>query len=154
MRQRPERVPAACYVARMQSSFCAAARAALLVWFSVLAWDAQAADSGAADSEAVAARGGAARVGGLWCGAGLLADFSLDIVQRYHDVEGKLVRKGRVREITGRVEGSMLRTDPQRNETMELQALGDELRVTGGTGLLALARGQSFTRASGGSCSR
>lgn len=112
-----------------------------------------AADSAPAD-EAVAARGAPARVGGLWCGAGLLGDFSLEIVQRHREVTGKLVRKGRVREITGHVEGSMLRTDPQRNESLELQALGDELLIAAGTGPLALLRGQSFRRASDGSCSR
>jgi hypothetical protein len=83
-----------------------------------------------------------------------LGDFSLDIAQRLHDFEARLVRKGRVREITGHIEGTRIRTDPQRNETLELEALGDQLRITGGTGPLALARGQSFTRASGGSCDR
>ena len=43
---------------------------------------------------------------------------------------------------------------PQRNETMELLAQGDQLRIVAATGLLGLARGQSFTRAVGGSCSR
>jgi hypothetical protein len=127
--------------------------AALLLAMAGLAGLTFAADSAPAD-EAVAARGTPARVGGLWCGAGLLGDFSLEIVQRHRDVTGKLVRKGRVREITGHVEGSMLRTDPQRNESLELQALGDELLIAAGTGPLALLRGQSFRRASDGSCSR
>jgi hypothetical protein len=98
-------------------------------------------------------RQGATMVGGLWCGAGLLREFTLEIAQQYHEVEGRLIRKGRVREITGRVEGAMLKTDPQRNETMELLAQGNELRITAATGVLALARGQFFTRAVGGSCS-
>jgi len=100
----------------------------------------------------VAARGMPMKVGGLWCGAGLLREFSLDIAQRFDLVEARLVRKGRVRQITGRIDGSMIRADPQRNHTLELQALGNELRIIDGTGALALARGQSFTRASGGSC--
>jgi hypothetical protein len=129
-------------------------RAALLLALTGVAFAAQAADSTIPDEPAVAARGKPASVGGLWCGVGLLNEFTLEIAQRYHEFEAKLVRKGRVREITGRIEGSMVRTDPQRNETLELQALGDQLRITGGTGPLALARGQSFSRASGGSCTR
>ena len=102
----------------------------------------------------VAARGMPMKVGGLWCGDGLLHEFSLEIAQHFDLVEARLVRKGRVRQITGRIDGSMIRADPQRNHTMELQALGNELRITAGTGALALARGQSFSRASGGSCPR
>jgi len=95
-----------------------------------------------------------ASVGGLWCGAGLLSDFTLEIVQQLQDVQAKLVRKGRVREITGHVEGPLVKTDPQRDHTMELRAEGDQLRIVAATGVLALANGQSFTRAVGGSCSR
>jgi hypothetical protein len=101
----------------------------------------------------VMVRQGTPTVGGLWCGAGLLRDFTLEIVQQYQDVQGRLVRKGRVREITGRLEGATLKTDPQRNESMELLAQDNELRITAATGVLALARGQFFTRAVGGSCS-
>ena len=93
-----------------------------------------------------------ANVGGLWCGAGLLHEFTLEIVQQFQNVQGRLTRKARVRELTGRVEGSLVKTDPLRNETMELLAQGNELRVVDATGLLALAQGQSFTRADGGSC--
>lgn len=93
-----------------------------------------------------------APVGGTWCGAGLLRDFKLDIAQQYQRFEARLIRRGKVREITGRLEGATLRTDPQRNETMELLAQGNELRIIGATGVLALAKGQSFTRAAGGSC--
>jgi hypothetical protein len=100
----------------------------------------------------VAGRSVPITVGGLWCGAGLLRDFTLDIAQHFDLIEARLVRKGRVREITGRIDGSILRADPQRNHTMELQALGNELRIVAGSGPLALARGQSFTRATGGSC--
>jgi hypothetical protein len=97
-------------------------------------------------------QGAVASVGGLWCGAGLLSEFSLEIAQHLQNVEGKLVRKGRVREITGHVEGSLVKVDPQRDHTMELRIQGDELRIIGATGVLALATGQSFTRAAGASC--
>lgn len=102
--------------------------------------------------EQVAVRQGTANVGGLWCGAGLLHEFTLEIAQHYQDVQGKLVRKARVREITGHVHGAVVKTDPQREHTMELLAQGDQLRIVGATGMLALAKGQFFTRAAGGSC--
>lgn len=95
---------------------------------------------------------GFASVAGVWCGAGLLHEFTLEIAQQLQNVQGRLIRKGRVREITGHVEGSLVRTDPQRDQTMELLAQGEELRIVGATGVLALATGQSFTRAAGGSC--
>lgn len=93
-----------------------------------------------------------ASIGGLWCGAGLLHEFTLEVAQQLQNVQGRLVRKGRVREMTGHVEGSLVKLDPQRDHTMELRADGDELRITGATGVLALAVGQSFTRATGNSC--
>lgn len=107
----------------------------------------------AATAEPVTLRKGPAAVGGLWCGAGLLHEFTLDIAQQYQSFEARLVRKNRVREISGRVDGATVRTDPQRDHTMELLARGNELRIIGATGALALAKGQSFTRAVGGSCS-
>lgn len=89
---------------------------------------------------------------GLWCGAGLLRDFTLEIAQHYQQFEARLVRRNKVREITGRIEGATVRTDPLRDHTMELLAQGNELRIVGATGVLALAKGQFFTRAAGGSC--
>jgi hypothetical protein len=106
----------------------------------------------AQSADQVAMRRAPQTVSGLWCGAGLLNSYSLEIAQQYERFEAKLIRKGRVREITGRVEGATVRTDPQRNETMELLAQGDELRITAATGVLALAKGQFFTRALGASC--
>jgi hypothetical protein len=107
----------------------------------------------ASASEQVTVRQDAtASVGGVWCGVGPLHEFTLEIVQHLQNVQGRLTRKARVREITGHVEGARVKTDPLRNETMELLAQGDALRVVDATGLLALARGQSFTRAAGGSC--
>lgn len=102
--------------------------------------------------EQVALRGAPATVGGLWCGAGLLRDFTLEIAQQYRDVHARLIRKGKVREITGHVEGARVLADPQRNHSMDLLMEGDELRITGATGMLALAKGQFFKRAAGASC--
>jgi hypothetical protein len=120
---------------------------------AVLALGAPLASRAAPAAEQVDVRSaGFASIGGLWCGAGLLHEFSLDIAQRMQNVEGKLVRKGRVREITGHVEGSLVKVDPQRDHSMELRVQGNELRIVAATGVLALATGQSFTRSAGGSC--
>jgi hypothetical protein len=107
-----------------------------------------------APSTQLALRQGAAPIGGLWCGAGLLHEFTLEIAQQFQDFQARLVRKGRVREITGHMEGARVIADPQRNHTMELLAQGDELRIIGASGVLALAKGQFFRRANGGSCTR
>ncbi|HEX2545852.1 MAG TPA: hypothetical protein VHL79_13290 [Ramlibacter sp.] len=125
------------------------ARSASLAAAALLAVSAQ-----AADVEQVALRGAPARVAGMWCGAGALSSFTLQIAQRVERFEAQLVRKGRVREITGRIDGALVRTDPQRDETLELLARGNELRIVGATGPLALLQGQFFTRAAGGSCPR
>jgi hypothetical protein len=95
-----------------------------------------------------------ARLDGLWCGVGLLNEFSLAIQQRHQQVDAKLTRRDRVREITGRIEGSTFRTQESRVGSLVLEAVGNELRVTSGTGPMAMARGQSFTRAVNGSCRR
>lgn len=94
------------------------------------------------------------KIGGLWCGVGLLHEFRLEMAQHFNQLEARLVRKNRVRQITGRIEGNTVLTDPQRNHTLELQALGNELRVTAGTGPLAILKGQAFTRAIADSCTR
>jgi hypothetical protein len=93
-----------------------------------------------------------AQVAGLWCGTGPLHSYTLEIEQHAQQVAGKLRRRERVHEITGRVEGDRVVTDPQRNESLQLQAVGDQLRVTDGTGILMILRGQIFTRAAGATC--
>lgn len=93
-----------------------------------------------------------ARVEGLWCGTGLLREFSLRLSQRYQEVQGSLARRDRVRAIEGRVEGATVRTQATRHGSLVLELSGDELKVTGGEGALALARGAAFQRASGTAC--
>jgi hypothetical protein len=102
-------------------------------------------------TEAVPARA-PVMVAGLWCGAGLLHSYVLDIAQEYQRVEARLMRRERVYQLTGRMEGPVLRADPQRDHTMELLAQGNELRIINASGVLVLAKGQFFTRAVGGSC--
>lgn len=106
----------------------------------------------ASPDAAVQVRQDTANVQGTWCGAGLLSGFTLQIAQQLQNFEARLVRKTRVREVTGHIEGTILKVDPQRDHTMELLAQGNELRIIGATGVLAMARGQFFTRALGGSC--
>lgn len=127
---------------------CSVAAAAVVL----LGAPALAATQAPSAGEPVLLRNAPAAVGGLWCGAGLLRDFTLEIAQQVQRVEAKLKRRGKVREITGRLDGALLRTDPQRDQTMELLAQGNELRIVGATGALALTKGQFFTRAVGGSC--
>ncbi len=89
---------------------------------------------------------------GLWCGTGLLHEFSLHLSQQQQDVQGTLVRRERRRELEGHVEGGTLHTQATRHGSLVLQRSGDELRVTGGDGALALARGATFQRANGAAC--
>ena len=89
---------------------------------------------------------------GLWCGTGLLNEFSLQLTQQQQDVQGTLVRRDRRRELEGQVDGATLHTQATRHGSLVLERAGDELRVTGGDGLLAMARGATFQRASGSAC--
>jgi hypothetical protein len=93
-----------------------------------------------------------AEFGGLWCGTGLLHEFSLRLTQQREDVLGTLVRRDRVREIEGRVEGTALHTQSTKIGSLVLERAGDELRITGGDGIIALARGATFQRAPAGAC--
>lgn len=127
---------------------CLTATAALLACAAV---SSAALASPSQDAETVRTRA-PVMVAGVWCGAGLLHSYMLEIAQEYQRVEAKLIRRGRVHEVTGHMEGAVLRADPQRDTTMELLAQGNELRIIGASGLLALTKGQFFTRAVGGSC--
>lgn len=93
-----------------------------------------------------------ARIEGLWCGTGALRDFSLRVNQHYQEVQATLTRGDRVREIQGRMSGPVLRTQTTRHGSLELTQEGALLRVSGGEGTLAMARGASFARASGPAC--
>ena len=131
---------------------------------SAPATDAPAADAPAAAAAASAAtaastpRAGAASaaasggVNGLWCGSGPLRDYSLRLAQRQQDVEGELARPGRSRTIEGRIEGNVLRTQSTKVGALVLEHKGDELKITGGDGPIALARGQVFRRSASGTC--
>jgi SAM-dependent methyltransferase len=89
---------------------------------------------------------------GLWCGTGLIHEFSLQLSQEHQQVQGKLARRDRVRVIEGRIEGATLHTQATRIGSLVLERSGDELRVTGGDGPLALAQGATFQRANGAGC--
>ena len=89
---------------------------------------------------------------GLWCGTGLLHEFSLRLRQQHEDVLGTLVRRDKVREIEGRVRGTVLHTQNTKIGSLLLERAGDVLRITGGDGIIALARGATFQRAPGSAC--
>ena len=93
------------------------------------------------------------RFDGLWCGTGLLNEFSLKLKQLSLDhVEGVLMRRDRERTIEGSVSGNTLRTETTKYGSLVLEAAGSELRILGGEGPLSLARGTSFLRARGAAC--
>lgn len=90
---------------------------------------------------------------GLWCGQGMLHDFSLKLKQLgTQQVEGTLMRRDRTRQIEGNVTGNTLRTEATKYGSLVLEATGGELKIMGGDGALALARGNAFRRASGVAC--
>jgi hypothetical protein len=91
---------------------------------------------------------------GLWCGTGLLHEFSLKLRQLgSEEVEGTLMRRDAARDIKGWLEGKTLHTQTTRYGSLVLEAAGNELMVTGGDGMLFLARGTTFKRAGGKACS-
>jgi hypothetical protein len=99
------------------------------------------------------AQGGPGHFEGLWCGTGLLGDFSLELRQNTsQDAEGTLTRKGRVRHIHGQVYGNRVQTENSRHGSLTLEVKGDKLRIVDGTGALMLTRGGSFVRSLGSSC--
>lgn len=93
-----------------------------------------------------------ARVDGLWCGTGLLNEFSLRLAQEAHEVTGTLMRKHRQRDLHGELRGNVLRTETTKYGALVLEVQGPRMQITGGDGPLALARGMVFTRATGPAC--
>lgn len=90
---------------------------------------------------------------GLWCGNGLLHEFRLKLAPGSGDeVDGTLARRDRVRQLHGSVDGSTLRTQATKYGSLVLTLVGNELRITGGDGPLALVQGTSFRRAGGDAC--
>ncbi|MES2190141.1 MAG: methyltransferase domain-containing protein [Pseudomonadota bacterium] len=94
-----------------------------------------------------------AKVAGLWCGAGLFRGASIRLTQKYQTFDGTLAFRDRTRALKGTINGNELRTPAGDNGELVLMATGDVLRIASAQGNLALAQGQSFTRAAGDSCS-
>lgn len=95
-----------------------------------------------------------ASVAGQWCGSGPLGSYVLTLTQKYQEVTGTLQRRERSWPITGRMQGATLTTQDTSVGQLELKREGERLRLTGGQGMLALAKGTSFTAAPGGRCSQ
>ena len=93
-----------------------------------------------------------ARVDGLWCAAGLLRGASIRLTQKYQAFEGVLAWRDRTRDLKGVINGSELRVPAGSSGELVLQAAGDALTIIAAQGNLALAKGQTFTRAVGAAC--
>ena len=94
-----------------------------------------------------------ARVDGLWCAAGLLRGASIVLRQKYQAFEGVLAWRDRTRDLVGAINGTELRVPAGSSGELVLQVTDNTLRITSAQGNLALAQGQSFTRATGAACS-
>jgi SAM-dependent methyltransferase len=94
-----------------------------------------------------------ARVDGLWCAAGLLRGASIVLRQKYQAFEGVLAWRDRTRDLVGAINGTELRVPAGSSGELVLQVTDNTLRITSAQGNLALAQGQSFTRATGSACS-
>ena len=94
-----------------------------------------------------------ARVDGLWCAAGLLRGASIRLTQKYQTFEGVLGWRDRTRDLVGTINGTELRVPAGSSGELVLQAIDNTLRITTAQGNLALVQGQTFTRATGASCS-
>jgi len=93
-----------------------------------------------------------ARIEGTWCGNGPLKGGFFRLQQKFQTFEGTLHWRNRVRPITGTVKGNQMHLSSDRYGELVLQASGDQLTLTGAQGELALARGVTFNRAAGESC--
>ncbi|MDP3619484.1 MAG: class I SAM-dependent methyltransferase, partial [Ramlibacter sp.] len=93
-----------------------------------------------------------AKVAGLWCGAGLLRGASLELTQQFQRFEGTLRHRKRARTLKGTVEGSTLRSVTEKAGELVLEVNGSQMRLVAAGGPLALAQGQSFTRAGPQGC--
>ena len=93
-----------------------------------------------------------ARVDGLWCAGGLLRGAGIRLMQKYQTFEGALTWRDRSRELAGTINDTELRVPAGSSGELVLQVTDDALRITSAQGNLALAQGQSFTRAAGATC--
>lgn len=93
-----------------------------------------------------------AKVEGLWCPHPLMGPGALELTQKFQEVEGRLTRRGRTREGTGRLEGRMLRLETKGDRRLDLEVAGDTLRAVGRSDYPMLNGQALFTRAQGGRC--
>ena len=93
-----------------------------------------------------------ARVDGLWCAGGLLRGAGIRLMQKYQTFEGTLTWRDRSRELAGTINDTELRVPAGSSGELVLQVADNALRITSAQGNLALAQGQSFTRAAGATC--
>jgi hypothetical protein len=98
-----------------------------------------------------------ARVAGLWCGAGALRSFSIELAQSFQKFQGTLRRQvggqTQARELTGQITGAVLQARSGAAALLTIELQGDALRVTGADSSLSALRGLSLRRAVDGRCS-
>jgi SAM-dependent methyltransferase len=92
-----------------------------------------------------------APVEGLWCPHPLMGPGTLELSQKYQEVEGKLTRRGRVQQRSGRMQGRELHLET-RDGPVVLEFAGEALQVAGANPQ-GLPRGLPlFTRGKNGTC--
>jgi SAM-dependent methyltransferase len=95
-----------------------------------------------------------AQVEGLWCGRGLIRGASILLKQRFQEYTGTLgyiARRDKL-ELQGRILGNRLFVNAGRPDELVLEAAGNALKIISALGDMAIATGQSFSRASGTDC--
>jgi hypothetical protein len=92
-----------------------------------------------------------ARVEGLWCGHRLIGGGTLELTQKYQEVDGRLSRRGQVRQGQGRLQGNTLHYQTRDDGPLQLELAGDALRVAGNAPAV-LQGAPMFTRARDGRC--
>ncbi|MDB5915381.1 MAG: hypothetical protein JWP22_4056, partial [Ramlibacter sp.] len=88
-----------------------------------------------------------ANVQGVWCLPPGLGASRLDIRQKFQEVEGKVTRAGQVGQMTGRIDGKLVRFEVPGREALVLEQDGDVLRVRGSSNAAA-----AFQRGIGDAC--
>ncbi|MDB5896710.1 MAG: hypothetical protein JWP41_312 [Ramlibacter sp.] len=88
-----------------------------------------------------------ANVQGVWCLPPGLGASRLDIRQKFQEVEGKVTRAGQVGQMTGRIDGKLVRFEVPGREALVLEQDGDVLRVRGSSNAAA-----AFQRGVGDAC--
>lgn len=90
-----------------------------------------------------------ARIEGRWCAGPLLGPGTLELTQKFQEVQGRLAGRSTARDVRGRLEGALFRYEAPGHGRMAFEVVGDAMRMAPGQP----QEGQVvFTRARGASC--